>query len=256
MFYRWITTAVLAGLASFAAHADDPVNGMTLFLNNCATNCHGTTPLTSNTKKIYNGRNARAVIDAAITSVGDMNSLRAAFPAGGAALADVAAYLGNTPTTLVFPSTAVGSTSTAQAVTVYASLKAGNALSALTVAASGDFARTGGSCGTALATGTSCTVQVSFTPTVSGVRSGTLSVSHSNTRSPIVFALSGSATGTVVTAPVASITPSALTLAATAIGSTSVAQNVNVANTGNAALAIAAITLSNAAGIFCASVIT
>jgi len=247
MFYRWIITAVLAGLASFAAHADDPVNGMTLFLNNCATNCHGTTPLTSNTNKIYNGRNARAVIDAAISNVGDMNSLRANFPAGGAALADVAAYVGNTPTALVFPSTAVGSTSTAQTVTVYASLKAGNAISALTVAASGDFVRSGGTCGTTLGTGTSCTVQVTFTPTASGARTGTLSVSHSNARSPIVFALSGSATGTVVTAPVVSITPSALTLAATAIGSTSAVQNINVANSGNAPLVISAIALTNAA---------
>lgn len=243
-----LAAALLTGLASFAAHADDPANGQTLFANSCGgSSCHGTSPLTSNANKIYNGRNARGVIDAGINNVGDMNSLRAAFPVGGTALADIAAYLGNTPATLVFPSTAVGSTSAAQSITVYASLKSGNAISALSVTASGDFSRSGGSCGTTVATGTSCTVQVVFAPTASGARTGSLSVSHNNTRSTIVFPLSGTATGTVVTAPVASITPTALTLAATAIGSTSAAQNVNVANTGNAALAVSSIALSNSA---------
>lgn len=247
LFKRCVAAAVLAGTASFAAHADDPANGKTLFLASCATNCHGSTPLTSNSNKIYNGRNARAVIDAAINNVGDMNSLRSVFPSGSAVLADVAAYVGNTPTALTFAATVVGATSAAQSVTVYASLKIGNALSALTVGTSGDFTRSGGTCGSTLATGTSCTVQVAFAPTASGTRSGTLSIAHSNTLTPMAIALSGTASGSVVTAPLASITPSALTLAATAIGATSAAQNVNVANSGNAALSISAIGLSNPA---------
>jgi hypothetical protein len=245
---RWIATATLAGLAAFAAHADDPVNGQAQFAASCTgANCHGSSPLNSNANKIYNGRNARNVIDAAINNVGDMKSLRAAFPAGGAALANVAAYLGNTPSALSFASTAVGSTSAPQTINVYASLKSGAALSAISVAVAGDFARSGGTCGTSLATGTSCTLLVTFTPTASGSRTGTLSLTHNNALTPIAFALSGSGSGSVTTAPVASITPSAITLASTAIGATSAAQNVNVANTGNAALSISAITLSNPA---------
>ena len=235
-------------VASFGAHADDPVAGTKLYADNCASsNCHSSTPLTSNSKKIYNGRNARSAIDAAISSVGEMNTaaLRAAFPAGGAALANVAAYLGNTPTSLTFASTNVGATAAAQAVTVYASLKSGKAISGMTVSTTGDFARSGGSCGTSLGTGLSCTVLVSFTPTASGARSGTLSISHNNTLTPIAIALAG--TGAAAAAPAASITPSAITLAATAIGATSAAQNVSVRNTGTAALVLSSIGLSNTA---------
>ena len=235
----------LLGLACVDARADDPVHGQTLYAAQCAS-CHGSSPLTSNSNKIYNGRNARSVIDAAIGSVADMNSLRASYLSGGTALADVAAYLGNSPTTLSFASTAVGSTAAAQTVTVYASLKTGNSISGLTVSTSGDFARSGGSCATTVATGASCTVLVSLTPTASGTRSGTLSVAHAGTLTPITIALSGTGSG-AVTAPVAAVSPSSLALAATAIGANSAAQNVTVSNTGNAALVLSSITLSNSA---------
>ena len=246
-FRRILGAALLAGLASFGAHADNPVNGATLYANNCAS-CHGSSPLTSNTSKIYFGRNARSVIEAAIaTNNSGMGSLRGAFPTNGTQIADVAAYLGNSPSTLTFPSTAVGSTSpTTQTVTVAASLKgASYAISALTVSTTGDFARSGGTCATSVASGTSCTVIVSFTPTASGARSGSLSIAHSNTLTPVAIDLSGTATGATAV-PVAGITPASLTLADTPIGSTSAAQNVTVSNTGNAALAISAITPSSA----------
>lgn len=243
-FKRLLVTAALGGLLPFAAQADDPVNGKALYTTHCAS-CHGANPLTSNSNKIYNSRNARAAIDAGISNVGDMNSLRPSFPSGGTALADMAAYLGNTPASLAFASTAVGSTSATQSVTVYASLKSGNALSGLTVATSGDFARTGGSCGTTLATGTSCTVLVAFTPTASGARSGSLSLTHNNTLTPIALALSG--TGAASAAPVANLSPTTMALAATAIGATSATQTATLSNSGSAALAISAINLSNSA---------
>ncbi len=244
-FKRLLTAALLGLVAASGARADASANGAALYANQCA-GCHGSSPLTSNTSKIYNGRNARSVIDSAISGdTGGMSFLRSAFPAGGTELADVAAYLGNTPANLTFGSTAVGSTASAQTITVYASLKTGNSLSGMSLATTGDFTRSGGTCATTLGTGLICTVLVTFTPTAAGARSGTLSLTHNNTLTPIVTALSGTGTGT--SAPVANITPAALTLAATAIGSTSAAQNVNVANTGNAALAITAITLSNSA---------
>ena len=245
---RLIGAALLGLFASFGAHADDPVAGATLFSNSCSgSSCHGSTPLTSNTTKIYNARNARSVIDSAIGSIGEMNSLRSAFPAGGTALADLAAYLGNAPSTVSFPSTSVGATSAAQTVTVYASLKSGNSLSALSVATSGDFTRSGGSCVTTVGTGLNCTILVTFSPTASGTRTGTLSITHNNTLTPITIALSGTGSGAATPAPIASITPTSLTLGSTAIGATSAAQNVTVGNTGTAALALSAITLSNTA---------
>ena len=234
--------------ASTAAHADNPATGSALYAANCTSSgCHGATPLVSNSSKIYNGRNARAVIDAAIAGdTGGMARLSAAFPAGGVELADVAAYLGNTPASVAFTATPIGTTAAAQTVTVNASLKGGNSLSGLSITTTGDFARSGGSCAATVGTGLNCTVLVTFTPTASGTRTGTLNIASDNSLTPVAIALTGTGSGSAA-APVASITPAALTLASTAIGATSAAQNVTVANTGNAALAVSAITLGNPA---------
>ena len=61
---RTLAVSLLGVFASFGAHADDPVNGATLFSSNCTgSGCHNTaTPLTSNATKIYTARNARAWI--------------------------------------------------------------------------------------------------------------------------------------------------------------------------------------------------
>lgn len=245
---RLMAATALAGLLPLAALADDPINGKALYTSACAS-CHGASPLTINSNKIYNGRNARAVIDVAISNVGDMNSLRPSFATGGSALADLAAHLGNTPTSLAFASTAVGSVSAPLSVTVYAGLKAGSALSGLSVATSGDFARAGGSCGTMLATGTSCTVLVSFAPSASGTRTGVLSLTHNNTLTPITFALSGTGTGT--TQPAISLNATALNFGTQVLGNTSANQSVSVSNSGAAPLNLGSITLAGtAAGDF------
>lgn len=236
---------VLLCLVPALAWADSATNGASLYTTHCAS-CHGNSPLTSNSNKIYNGRNARAVTDAAINNVGDMKSLRSAFPAGGSALADVAAYLGNTPTSITFASTAVNATSAASTVTVYASLKSGASISGLSVSTTGDFARSGGTCGSAVATGTSCTIGVVFTPTAAGTRSGTLSLTHNNTLSAITIALSGTATGGATSAPVATISPTSLTFGSTAIATTSATQNLNITNSGNAALNLTSLGYSSA----------
>jgi hypothetical protein len=239
-----LLAALLLGTVSLVAWADSPANGATLFAS--CSGCHGSTPLASNSNKIFNGRNARSVIDAAISgNVGGMGFLSGSFPSGGTATADIAAYLGNSPSGLAFGSANVGATAATQTVTVAASLKAGNAISGMTVSTSGDFTRTGGTCGTAVAVGTTCTVIVSFTPTAAGARTGTLSISHANTVTPVAIALAG--TGVAVAAPMASLSPTTLTLASTAIGNTSAAQSVTLSNTGNAALTVSALTLSNSA---------
>ena len=242
---RLFGTLVLGLLASFAARADDPVNGATLYRNSCS-GCHGGSPLTSNSSKIFFGRNARSVIETAIaTNNSGMGSLRSAFPTNAAAIADVAAYLGNAPSTLTFASTAVGSTAAAQTVTVSASLKSGFSISGLTVATSGDYARAGGTCGTTVATGTSCTVLVAFTPTASGTRTGTLSLAHNDTLTPVAIALSGTGAGTGL--PTIALNASTLTFPAQALGSTSAVQTVTVSNSGSAALTLSGLTLGGAA---------
>jgi hypothetical protein len=93
------------------------------------------------------------------------------------------------PSSLSFGSRPVGTGGPAQPVTVSNTGTAAAALSAIT--ASGDFAQTN-NCGTALAAGASCTVNVTFTPTAAGARTGTLSIVSNAPGSPHTAALTGS----------------------------------------------------------------
>jgi hypothetical protein len=65
-----------------------------------------------------------------------------------------------------------------------------------------DFTRSGGTCGTSLVTGSSCTIGVVFTPGATGSRLGTLSVADSDPSSPQQASLSGTGiNGTVTISP-------------------------------------------------------
>ena len=103
-----------------------------------------------------------------------------------------------TPSSLAFGNQTVGSTSSAQTVTVRNT--GGAVASGVSVAATGDFAESNG-CGSSIAAGASCTVSVTFTPNAAGTRSGTLSVASSAAGSPVTVALSG--TGVTSTANLA-----------------------------------------------------
>ena len=90
---------------------------------------------------------------------------------------------------LTFSALAVGATSSAQTLTI---TNPGNgALIVTDVQASGDFAQTN-TCTTVAANGGRCTLQVTFTPTTSGVRSGTLTLTDSAGDSPQSILLAGS----------------------------------------------------------------
>ncbi|MDX6257375.1 MAG: hypothetical protein QOJ11_3709 [Frankiales bacterium] len=106
------------------------------------------------------------------------------FAAAGGPSASLAA----SPTALTFGSTTVGATSAAQAVTVQNTGTA--AASVSSVAATGDFLQTN-TCGSSIAAGASCTVSVSFRPTASGGRTGSLRVTSNATNSPTTVSLSG-----------------------------------------------------------------
>jgi hypothetical protein len=92
------------------------------------------------------------------------------------------------PSSLTFPATVVGNASASQTVTVTNEGTAAATVSGVT--ASGDFSQTG-NCGS-LAVGASCTVTVTFRPTASGTRTGSLSLAGN---SPLTVALSGSGIG-------------------------------------------------------------
>ncbi|MEY9890223.1 hypothetical protein ABIA31_003881 [Catenulispora sp. MAP5-51] len=111
------------------------------------------------------------------------------FP-GGSSTGNPSALTAN-PASVAFGNQAVGSTSSAQTVTV--SNPGTTAAAISSVSTSAPFAQTN-TCGSSLAAGASCSVQVSFTPTAAGAANGTLSVASNAPGSPLTVALSGTGT--------------------------------------------------------------
>lgn len=75
---------------------------------------------------------------------------------------------------LVFGDQAVGTTSAPQVITITATADSGT-FTITSVTTSGDFAQTN-DCTAPLTVGTSCTISVTFTPTATGLRTGSLSL--------------------------------------------------------------------------------
>jgi phospholipase C len=103
------------------------------------------------------------------------------------------------------------------------------------VNATGDFSRSSGGCGTTLAPGGVCSLNINFTPTAAGPRTGTLTIQDSDPSSPQTVQLMGG--GTNVDLPV--FFPG-LVFSLTDLGSSS-KQNVTLTNTGSSALTISQI---------------
>ena len=94
------------------------------------------------------------------------------------------------PSQISFPSTGLGQTSAASAVTL-TNQSAVRAFVNLTMNASAGFEVTGNQCGSSLAAGGNCVVQVAFAPLTEGPQTGTLTISSSTLAAPIVVPLSG-----------------------------------------------------------------
>lgn len=101
------------------------------------------------------------------------------------------ATLTASPGSLAFADQTVNTTSAAQTVTVTNSGTGSVSFAGIT--AGGDFAQTN-TCGNALAAKASCTVSVTFRPTVSGTRTSTLTLTGNQANSPTTVALSGAGT--------------------------------------------------------------
>ena len=99
--------------------------------------------------------------------------------------------IGLTPSSLTFAAQKVGTTSAAQVVTV--DNPGATPLKITSITISGDFSETN-NCPAKLTAGKSCTVNVSFSPTQTGTRTGTLSVKDSSLTSVQKIALTGSGT--------------------------------------------------------------
>lgn len=105
------------------------------------------------------------------------------------------------PPRLSFPNQTVGTTSSP--LTAYLSNTGTSTLNITGITASGDFAQTN-TCGTSIAANTACAINITFTPTAAGTRSGTLSITDNAAGSPHTIALTGTGVvgaATILTGP-------------------------------------------------------
>ena len=129
-------------------------------------------------------------------------------------------------TSLSFAAQAVATQSTPQTITVTSS---GNLpVTVGTPAITGDFVETDTCSGRTLATGATCTFNISFAPTKTGTGSGLLTIYANVPGGQATVSLSG--TGTAAAAVV--LTPLTLTFPATLVNQTAASQIITVANTG------------------------
>ena len=96
------------------------------------------------------------------------------------------------PASLSYSAQATGSSSTAQTITVTGT----NGTTINGVAISGDYSQTSNCVGTTL-TGTSCTINVKFSPTALGTRNGAVTITSTAVSSPTSVALTGTGTNAV-----------------------------------------------------------
>ena len=143
-----------------------------------------------------------------------------------------------TPLSLLFNTQQAGTTSPPQTVAL---ANTGDAtLNISGIGASGDFAQTN-NCGSSVASGSGCTINVTFTPTGGGTRNGTLSITDNAPGSPQTVSLSGAAVS-----PVALVSPSAMSFPSRALNTTSSPQKEALANAtaANANLTVSGIAIT------------
>jgi hypothetical protein len=140
------------------------------------------------------------------------------------------------PSALSFGSAVTGTTTAAQTVTVSNPTSAAAAVSS--IAATGDFAETN-TCGTSIAANGSCTVSVTFSPTATGARTGSLTVNAGGVTNTVSLTGTGTAPG-----PVLAASPASLSFARTIVGSTAAAQTVTVTNSGTSAASVSGVAVT------------
>ena len=97
---------------------------------------------------------------------------------------------------------------------------------------SGDFSETD-NCGASVAAASSCTFTVTFTPTVLGVRTGSLTIVDDAPGSPHTVTLTGVGVGANI-----AVNPSSLTFSSSMVGIASAPQSISITNTGAATITI------------------
>ncbi len=140
-------------------------------------------------------------------------------------------------TNITFPGQSLGTTSSPQPITLGS---IGTApLSITKIATSGDFAETN-NCAPTLAPSASCVINVSFSPTAAGTRSGALTVTDNAPGNAQTVTLTGAGLG----APNVGLSPAGLTFVGQSLGTTSSPLAITLTNTGSAPLTITGTTVT------------
>src|SRR5690242_15544921 len=151
-------------------------------------------------------------------------------------LPDNGSAISISPGALGFGTVATGATSPAQTVTV---TNTGSAAAPVTsVTTSGDFSQTN-TCGSSIAAGASCTVSVTFHPSATGSRTGSLTITASGIANAVALSGTGVAPG-----PILSPNPASLTFGGTVVGGSAAAQTVTVTNTGTTTATVSGVSAS------------
>ncbi len=145
-------------------------------------------------------------------------------------------------TALTFDQQVVGVASQPEAVYYF---NQSNATVTLTnvVLTGADYSMSNGCTGSVSAL-SNCNIKITFKPTATGVRTGTVVITDSAPGSPRTITLTG--TGVAAAAPQVTLSPTSLTFASQPVGSSSTAQNIGLTNSGEADLTLSGITITGA----------
>jgi hypothetical protein len=166
------------------------------------------------------------------TIMGDGNALSASLTGSGVLPATDAIA----PASLTFSAQALGTTSTAQQVTL--TNKGDVPLTLIAASTTGDFAATNG-CGNSLAAHSSCAIVVVFQPKALGAATGVLTLSDQYRAQTVALSGTGVAPAGVSLSPLFGVS-----FAATGVGLASAPQTVTLTNNGGVALAISTIAIN------------
>lgn len=168
-----------------------------------------------------------------ITSNGTGSPQAVALNGSGAATAPAMTL---NPSGLAYNNQVISTSSTNQFVTV--SNTTASPVTGLSFAHTGDFAISSNSCPMTLNASSNCGFQVTFTPTVAGARTGTVTLTDSAGTQTLNLAGFG-----VTSSTSALLVDTALTFPSQTTGVTSSAENITFSNTGNMAFTISSIAL-------------
>jgi hypothetical protein len=152
----------------------------------------------------------------------------------------VSSVVSPAPTALAFGNVNVATASPAQSVTITNVGSAPLTSLAITTSAAA-FAQTN-NCGTSLAAGASCTINVTFTSATAGLVQGNIQIADNAPDSPQLISVSA----TAISGPYVTFSPTSLTFGPQAPGTVSPAQIITVTNTGTSGLNITGVTMLSA----------